>query len=765
MNPGGSSGGGTGGGDSGTLERTQSQYERKIARRQQLDLMESTATGMVVQPPNYEPPSVAVQQPPAPDFLNEAPATTSSTMIGTPEGLRSRETARRFLYDEDDEETAHIMKTNVTTPTGIAAKDLFEKRDYNPNAGINLMDHNIADYKTKTPAYATGYDNGTSSSTSFTKRMGQYLFPVTTGTEKEGIMTDDGYFASPDKRQRVTVWGSICNDKKKRRRLMCLLFSIIMIVILSVSLSRMDHIPGIPNEAAQEAKARQYKASRYDGMLDIMLRSGTTVKDQLLEQEGVEYMALRWISYTDPAQLDPSDPSLYSAIIQRYAMAVFYYDSYMEFQQHFGEQTSIGNMSNHNEQTIGLPNPGWHRKDNWMSEMGICMWYGVHCEEQIVNGARITQYNENGNVTSIILSENNVYGSLPRELVAFKSLLTLDLSMNELRETIPYHMGDMYHLQFLYLQQNQLTGTLSTRLGQMYGLKEFYVSDNNLIGTIPIEFNRLYHIKTLALDQNDFTGNIPDLSGCKELVNLFVHDNKLGGFFPYEVSLLTSLYELHMSNNKFTGTIPGELGSSTNLISLKVDNNQIHGEIPDYLFRNMNNLKEFYCNNNLLTGNIPTSLSSLKQVHTFALNYNKLISFIPPEIGNMTSLVKLHLYDNMLTGPIPTSIGGLGAIEELWLNDNSLSGPLPNEIGNLHRIETLYLEHNKFSDYVPFSFGNIASLKTFRIYDNNIIGTMPTSICELRDNTMSSLKYIAADCYSNVTSSAQIVCTCCDKCV
>ena len=123
MNPGGSSGGT--GGDSGTLERTQSQYERKIARRQQLDLMEATATGTVVQAPtttttNYEPPSV-VQQPPAPDFLDVPDNTkTSNSMIGTPEGLRSRETARRFLYDEDDEETAHIMKTNVTTPTGIA---------------------------------------------------------------------------------------------------------------------------------------------------------------------------------------------------------------------------------------------------------------------------------------------------------------------------------------------------------------------------------------------------------------------------------------------------------------------------------------------------------------------------------------------------------------------------------------------------------------------------------------------------------------------
>jgi Leucine-rich repeat (LRR) protein len=776
-----------------SLERTRSQYQRKLERQRQLEMMEAAASGtapsmQLITTPNS---TSSYSTAPSPDFLsgngsmnmNNAASTKGIAAVATTtaasgqfdinHGLRSRETARRFLHDEDDDDAAAATNTNVNqihsnTPTvGIAAKELFGRpREYDYNSGqMNLMDHDTAVYKQST-------------SSSLGQRISNFLIPARTGTEQDGIiLSDDGYRFpnNSDYHRRSTA----TKEKRGNHPLLYVLlsfalFAVVYFVLVHPHLKNdensndseytgiVDHmkgiLPGLHSHAESEQILRDENSKRFNTIFDVLIQDGSTPTKAFLHYEGPEYMALRWVSYTDPAKLDPSSV-VPSEIVQRYAMAVLYFDSYIEFQEHYGKQSSIGNMTDTTEQTIGVPNPGWTRKDYWMTEKGICMWYGVHCEEKIVDNKRMTQYNENGNVIKIALPNNNVYGSLPRELIAFDNLLTIDFSNNKLRGQFPIHMGRLFKLQFLYLEHNDLSGQIPDDIGNLEGLIELYMGNNHLNASIPSTMDRLYNLQTLSMDHNELSGKIPDLSSIKGLYNLWLHNNKLNGFFPFELALLTSLYQLHVNDNEFTGTIPPELGNSIHLLSLHLENNHLDGTIPNFLFQYLNDIKEIHLDNNRLSGSIPETVDALINIRTLSLHHNVLNSTIPSTIGGMKNLNKLHLYNNQLSGSVPSEIGDVSALQEFWANDNKLNGVLPSEVGKCRQLETIYLEHNTFVDTIPAEIGGIDGLKSFRIFDNYIMDTsMPDSICVNRNEQFSSLKYIAADCTD------KIKCSCCDKC-
>ncbi|MCY3808851.1 MAG: hypothetical protein OXG58_05415 [Gemmatimonadetes bacterium] len=59
--------------------------------------------------------------------------------------------------------------------------------------------------------------------------------------------------------------------------------------------------------------------------------------------------------------------------------------------------------------------PNWIREDGWLSDTALGDWYGVGTDDQ-------------GNVTRIVLNENNLVGSLPPELGVLTHLSRLSLS-------------------------------------------------------------------------------------------------------------------------------------------------------------------------------------------------------------------------------------------------------------------------------------------------------------------------------------------------
>ena len=78
-------------------------------------------------------------------------------------------------------------------------------------------------------------------------------------------------------------------------------------------------------------------------------------------------------------------------------------------------------------------------------------------------------------------------GEIPPELGSLtpRHLEKLDLSDNQLTGTIPRELGSLTYLEWLRLSGNQLTGTIPPELGSLANLEWLNLSGNQLTGCIP----------------------------------------------------------------------------------------------------------------------------------------------------------------------------------------------------------------------------------------------------------------------------------------
>jgi len=113
----------------------------------------------------------------------------------------------------------------------------------------------------------------------------------------------------------------------------------------------------------------------------------------------------------------------------------------------------------------------WRRNDNWLQDSKYCNWYGIECFD--------------GVVTDIILSNNNLIGTIPSEI------------------------GQLNQITSLVLNGNDLTGTIPTQIGQLKKLYRLFLTDNNMNGPIPEQMGNLIELQILLLSKNNFTGTVP----------------------------------------------------------------------------------------------------------------------------------------------------------------------------------------------------------------------------------------------------------------
>ena len=184
--------------------------------------------------------------------------------------------------------------------------------------------------------------------------------------------------------------------------------------------------------------------------------------------------------------------------LPRYALAVLFFE------------TSGGKATNTSK-------THWARQDNWMTEKGYCAWYGVKCVDEDGND----QLDGNGIVSELDMSDLNLHGTIPTELVILSDLYDLDLSRNWLKGSIPSAFSKFTNLRDMYLEDNELKGPVK----QIFNLRT---------------------LRKVSLARNDFTGNIPDSVGfASELRYLNLMDNDLTGTFPRSMNLLDNLGKSH----------------------------------------------------------------------------------------------------------------------------------------------------------------------------------------------------------------------------
>lgn len=188
-------------------------------------------------------------------------------------------------------------------------------------------------------------------------------------------------------------------------------------------------------------------------------------------------------------------------------------------------QYGIGDISTDSLALIALYNSagGANWTNKWDLSEPLTDWYGVTVGSVAVGNR----------VTSLRLSNNNLVGTIPDEIVQVAYLNTLMLNDNTLSGSIPTEIGTMVSLSMLYLYNNELSGEIPSGIGGCYRMTR------------------------LHLYNNEFTGNIPESIGnMTELAALGLHNNSMKGSLPEYIGDIETLYTLTLYNNKLSGTIP-----------------------------------------------------------------------------------------------------------------------------------------------------------------------------------------------------------------
>ncbi|TKD60480.1 leucine-rich repeat domain-containing protein [Flavobacterium sp. ASW18X] len=140
----------------------------------------------------------------------------------------------------------------------------------------------------------------------------------------------------------------------------------------------------------------------------------------------------------------------------------------------------------------------------WDTTKPIRTWYGVTVE--------------NGKVTGLDLSNNNLKGNLPLTIGNLTHLKVLDLSGNNLKGKIPAELRKFDDLRVVDLSGNNFSGKIPQTINRLQQLQEFNLADNQLTGALPKSLPELKNLRTLVLTKNKLNGKMP--TGMEHLINL-----------------------------------------------------------------------------------------------------------------------------------------------------------------------------------------------------------------------------------------------------
>jgi hypothetical protein len=236
-------------------------------------------------------------------------------------------------------------------------------------------------------------------------------------------------------------------------------------------------------------------------------------------------LALEWITNLDTLSLCPQQRD---ALIQRYAMAVFYYST-------DGDRWLRCSAPSDHSDPIAIAIANAQCGGNaWLTPVHECSWRFLECD----NNDNMIRINIGKSVIHYYLrsiKNRSLYSSWQRTLTII--VYQLFPERNRVGGTLPYEMSELQSLQLLSLEEGLLAGTIPSQLGDIQTLEEIDLNFNIIGGSIPETFFTLSNLKQLDLNDNELTGTISTRIG--------------------DLSMLTFF---QIERNLFTGTIPRELG-------------------------------------------------------------------------------------------------------------------------------------------------------------------------------------------------------------
>lgn len=257
-----------------------------------------------------------------------------------------------------------------------------------------------------------------------------------------------------------------------------------------------------------------------------------------------------------------------------------------------------------------------------------CAWNGVTCSELGIPGTP-----DMLRVTSLVLPNSHLLGSVPEDLGHIEHLRHLDLSSNLFNGTLPNSIFNSTELQVLSLSSNVISGHLPESINSMVSLQFLNLSDNALAGKVPQNLTALKNLTVVSLRSNYFTGDVPSGFGSVEVLDL--SSNLLNGSLPLDFGG-DNLRYLNLSYNKISGSISSEFAKQIpEKSTIDLSFNNLTGAIPESLSL-LNQKTESFSGNINLCGkplkklcSIPSSLSTPPNV---SQSISPAIAVIPKSI-------------------------------------------------------------------------------------------------------------------------------------
>ncbi|XP_058076421.1 leucine-rich repeat receptor protein kinase EMS1-like [Magnolia sinica] len=259
---------------------------------------------------------------------------------------------------------------------------------------------------------------------------------------------------------------------------------------------------------------------------------------------------------------------------------------------------------------------------NWFWDIASHLSH-LNLSNNYIHGQLPSQISFSGWAT-VDLSSNSIQGPFPLPM----KVSQLNLSNNSLVGPIPENINHVMQIASLLLVSgNQIDGTIPSAIGEMMYLRVLDLSRNNLHGSIPPTLGGCTQMEALDLSGNHLSGPIPESIGLlTHLQTVHLNYNNLSEELPSSMKNLSRLETLDLGENKFSGRISTWIGESfLSLRILRLRSNTFTGEIPSQI-SNLTSLQVLDLANNHLTGPIPSSLGNLTAMRTHQ-NRNILLAY------------------------------------------------------------------------------------------------------------------------------------------
>ncbi|KAJ1256515.1 hypothetical protein BS78_K013000 [Paspalum vaginatum] len=366
----------------------------------------------------------------------------------------------------------------------------------------------------------------------------------------------------------------------------------------------------------------------------------------------------------------------------------------------------------------------------------ITMLKNLTCMNNNIEGNIPDEFARLQGLQQLHFGKNKLSGRFPQLVLNLSNLVVFSVASNDLSGDVPPNLGGSLHnLKYLSIGGNFFHGHIPSSITNASELNILDMSRNKLTGVIPSSIGKLHKLFALSFEFNRLQANnrrdwkfMDSLANCTELHVFTVLDNRLEGNVPDSIGNLSSqLRYLYMARNQLSGDFPSGVAKLRNLVGIELGANQLTGVLPEWLGA-LKYLQILKLDRNIFTGQIPSSFCNLSNLIGLSLGSNQLHGHIPPSLGTLQTLSELSIYKNNLHGPIPRELFRIPTLLTIELYSNNLDGPLHNDIGNAKQLTYLDISSNGLSGEIPSTLGNCESLQDIRLGHNVFNGSIPTSL-------------------------------------